>query len=66
MPRNPLLRDMTTAPRDGTTIEVRHGPRQEIVLAYWSGQIEAFVADDDPHRRALHRVSGWRPAKRRG
>lgn len=29
--------DMTTALRDGTTIEVRHGPRQEIVLAYWLG-----------------------------
>ena len=58
MPRNPLLRDMVSAPRDGTTIEVRHGPKQELVLAHWSGQIQAFIADDDPLRRALHRVTG--------
>ncbi|HXE18654.1 MAG TPA: hypothetical protein VN629_03515 [Castellaniella sp.] len=66
MARNPLLRDMTTAPRDGTTIEVRHGPQQELVRAHWSGQIEAFIADDDPDRRALHRVTGWRPTQWQG
>ena len=60
--RKNLFSDMTTAPRDGTLIEVQHGPRQEIVLARWSGQGQAFVHGDDPDRKALHRVTGWRPA----
>ncbi len=37
MPRARPFHDMTIAPRDGTTTEVRHGPRQEIVLAYRLG-----------------------------
>jgi hypothetical protein len=32
------FREMTTAPKDGTPIEVRHGPMQEIALASWSKQ----------------------------
>jgi hypothetical protein len=44
-------------------IEVKHGPDQVIVLARWAGQNQAFIRDDDPLRRSLHRVSLWRPAK---
>jgi hypothetical protein len=55
---------MDTAPKDGTVIEVRHGPDQEIVRAYWAGQNQAFVREDDPHRKSLHRVTGWREIKR--
>jgi hypothetical protein len=61
--RNSTFRDITTAPRDGTLIEVRHGPDQVTVLARWAGQNQAFIRDDDPLRRTLHRVSLWRPAK---
>ena len=60
--RKNLFSDMMTAPRDGTLLEVQHGPRQEIVLARWSGQGQAFVRSDDPDRKALHQVTGWRPA----
>jgi hypothetical protein len=60
--RKKLFSDMTMAPRDGSLIEVRHGPDQEIVLARWSGQGQAFVRDDDPNRKTLHRVTAWRPA----
>ena len=59
MPRS-TFRDMKTAPKDGTVIEVRHGPDQEIVRAVWSGQGQAWVREDDPLRRTLHRVTGWR------
>jgi hypothetical protein len=58
--RKKLFSDMTMAPRDGSLIEVRHGPNQEIVLARWSGQAQAFVRDDDPDRKTLHRVTAWR------
>jgi hypothetical protein len=50
------------APRDGTVIEVRHGPDQGVVLARWAGQTQAWIADADALRRTLHRVSVWRPA----
>ena len=55
------FRDIKTAPKDGTVIEVRHGPDQEIVRAEWSGQGQAWVREDDPLRRTLHKVTGWRP-----
>jgi hypothetical protein len=61
--RSRIFRDMRSAPTDGTTIEVRHGPDQEVILAPWSGQGQAWIRDDDPLRRALHRVTGWRPVK---
>ncbi len=62
--RNFLFRDMRSAPRDGgTVIEVRHGPGQEVVRAQWSGQGQAWVQVDDPHRKTLHQVTGWRPVK---
>jgi hypothetical protein len=56
------FRDIADAPRDGTLIEVRHGPDQIAVLARWAGQTQAWIADADPVRRTLHRVSVWRPA----
>jgi len=52
---------MATVPKDGTLVELRHGPQQETVAAYWAGQNQAFVRDDDPFRRSLHRGTGWRP-----
>ena len=55
-----LLRDMATAPRDGTAIEVKHGIHQQIVRAVWSEQNQAFVREDDPYHRTLQRVTGWR------
>jgi hypothetical protein len=61
--RSTEFRGIASAPRDGTLIEVRHGPDQVIVLAWWAGQNQGFVRDDDPLRRTLHRVSLWRPAK---
>jgi hypothetical protein len=64
--RSQPFRHIASAPRDGTLIEVRHGPDQGIVLAPWAGQNQAFVRDDDPLRRTLNRVSLWRPAKPRG
>jgi len=63
MPRTRPFRPIETAPRDGSVIEVRHGPDQEVVKAYWAGQNQAFVRDDDPDRRSLHRVTGWWPVK---
>jgi len=59
-PTTRLLQDIATAPRDGTTIEVKHGIYQQIVRATWSGQHQAFVREGDPHRLTLHRVTGWR------
>jgi len=57
------FRDIKTAPQDGTAIEVQHGPQQAVVLAHWNGRGQAWIRDDDPLRRTLHRVTGWRPAK---
>ena len=59
-PKRPF-HDMVTAPKDGTMIEVRHGPYQETVRAVWSGQNQAFILNGDPLRKTLHRVTGWRP-----
>jgi hypothetical protein len=61
MPRSRPFQDINTAPRDGTAIEVNHGPKQEVVRAYWAGQNQAFVRDDEPDRKTLHRVTAWRP-----
>ncbi len=61
--RKATFRDMNTAPRNATPIEVKHGPEQVIVLAEWSGQAQAWILVDDPHRKTLHRVTGWRPVK---
>jgi hypothetical protein len=61
MPRRDAFHDLQSAPRDGTAIEIKHGPAQEVVCARWSGQGHAWVRVGDPLPRALHRVTGWRP-----
>ena len=61
MIRSAKFRDMASAPRDGTTVEVCHGPQQEVARVEWNAQAQAWVREDDPHRRSLHRVTGWRP-----
>jgi hypothetical protein len=66
MPRTKPLRDMASAPRDGTVVEVRHGPEQQILRAVWAGQNQAFVAADDENQKTLRRVIGWRPCKGSG
>jgi hypothetical protein len=49
-------------PKDGfVDIEVRHGRDQEIVVAHYSGQLQGYIRTDDPLRRVLHMVAGWRP-----
>jgi hypothetical protein len=63
MPRAASFLDMTTAPKDGTVIEVRHGPDQEVIRAEWSDQNQGWIRANDPHRKTLHRVTGWRPVK---
>jgi hypothetical protein len=60
------FQDMPTAPRNGAVIEVRHGPDQLTVEAYWAGQNQAFIAVDDPHRRSLQRVTGCRSLQKDG
>ena len=59
--RGTTFRDIRSAPKDGTVIDVLHGPEQEIVRAEWSGQGQAWVREDDSLRRTLHKVTGWRP-----
>jgi hypothetical protein len=36
------------------------------VRAEWNAQAQSWIRDDDPHRRTLHRVTGWRPVPARG
>lgn len=55
--RNRLFRDMRSAPRDGSTIEVRHGREQEIVLARRSDQDQAWVRPNETTCRPLHWVT---------
>jgi hypothetical protein len=62
MVRELLFREMTTAPKDGTPIEVRHGPIQEIALASWSEQNQAWIRANDPSPKTLQSVRVWRPA----
>jgi hypothetical protein len=55
---------MDTAPRDGLIdIEVRHGRNQEVVVAHWAPQLQGYIQSDDPLRRVLHMVTGWRPIR---
>jgi hypothetical protein len=54
------FRDITTAPHDGTTIEVQHSSKPEIVRARWSGQAQAWTREHDLHGQPLRRVSDWR------
>ena len=56
------LPSIATAPRDGSTIEVRHGPAHLIVRAHWSKRDEFWVQDGDPQRQSLQQVTSWRPS----
>jgi hypothetical protein len=47
--RRKLFSDMMLASRDGSLIEVRHGPNQEIALTRWSGQGQLLAPG--PNRR---------------
>jgi hypothetical protein len=60
--RSRTFRDMRSAPRDGSAIEIKHGPQQEIALACWSARTLTWVRVGDPERHPLCRVTGWRPA----
>jgi hypothetical protein len=60
MPRTQPYRPIATAPRDGTEIEVRHGPDQLPTRAEWSGQNQGWIRAGDPERKTLHRVTEWR------
>ena len=57
------FRDMGSAPQDGTIVEVKHGLDQEVVRAQWSGRAQAWILVDNPLRKSLHRVTGWRSVK---
>jgi hypothetical protein len=61
MPRPRPWRPISTAPHDGTVIEVRHGPDQTKAFARWAAQNQGWIRSDDPDRKTLHRVSEWRP-----
>jgi hypothetical protein len=55
------FRDIGCAPKDGTAIEVRYGPRRCVAIVHWSADALAFVRDADPIRRPLQLITGWRP-----
>jgi hypothetical protein len=63
MARELPFQEMTMAPKDGTPIQVRHEPTQDIVLANWSEQHRAWIATNDPSGRPLHSVRVWRPTQ---
>jgi hypothetical protein len=42
-------------------VEVIHGKSGLVVLALWDAERQVWFRIDDPLRRALHRVTGWRP-----
>jgi hypothetical protein len=54
------FQSITSAPTDAA-VEVIHGTPQAVALAVWDAQLQVWVRVDDPQRRALHRVTGWRP-----
>ena len=64
-PRDRPFLDMESAPRDGSIIEVKYGPWDEVVLAHWAALENAFVRDNEALRRVLFDATGWRPARTR-
>lgn len=63
MPRARPFLGMDAAPFDGTAVEVRHGPGQEVVVAHWNRRLQGWLREDDPTHHVLHRVTEWRPVK---
>jgi hypothetical protein len=64
MARELPFQEMAMAPRDGTPVQVRHGPTQDIVLANWCEERQAWIATNDPAAKPLHNVRVWRPVQR--
>lgn len=60
MPRPFSFRPIVTAPRDGSLIEVRHGPTHLIVQARWSKRDGSWIQNEDPQRLPLQQVTSWR------
>lgn len=64
---NRPFRNIASAPLNGTTVQVWHGPRQEVAMARWSKRAVAWMRDDDHMSpRALEQVTVWRPVERAG
>jgi hypothetical protein len=59
------FQSITSAPTD-TAVEVIYGAPPSVALAVWDAQLQVWIRVDDPQRRALHRVTGWRPMGRHG
>ena len=57
------FRLIMTAPTD-RPIEVIYGKPESVTLARWDEHLQVWIRVDDPARRALHRVIGWRPVAR--
>ena len=56
---------MKSAPMDGSVVELWYGLNKTFGLAYWAGQNQAWVLEDDPYRKSLHQVEGWRPVNKK-
>jgi hypothetical protein len=50
-----------TAPRDGTSVRVLHGPFQLVAMAYWHRTLRGWVRVGDELLRALRGVTSWCP-----
>jgi hypothetical protein len=50
-----------TAPRDGTSVRVLHGPFQLVTMAYWHRTLRGWVRVSDELLRALRGVTSWCP-----
>jgi hypothetical protein len=50
-----------TAPRDGTSVRVLHGPLQLEAMAYWHPTLRGWVRVGDELLRALRGVTSWFP-----
>ena len=50
-----------TAPRDGTSVRVLHGPFQLEAMAYWHRTLRGWVRVGDELLRALREVTSWFP-----
>jgi hypothetical protein len=57
---------MASAPRGGATIEVKHGPDQEIVRVYYSGSTQGWMIEgpSTTNRQTLDPVTAWRSVRR--
>jgi hypothetical protein len=56
------FRPISTAPRDGTVVVVRHGASQDPVRAFWATRAQGWVREHDTAYELLRDVNVWRPA----